>query len=35
MYGSTSSNTVVTSNQYNSQEKELPLTGLNINHLDK
>jgi len=35
IYGSTSSSTVVTTNQYHSQEKELPLTGLSINHLDK
>lgn len=34
IYGSTSS-TVVTTNQYNSQEKELPLTGFTISHLDK
>jgi hypothetical protein len=35
IYGSTSSSTVVTTNQFNSQEKELPLTGFTINHLDK
>lgn len=35
VYGSTSSSTVVNTNPYNSQEKELPLTGFSINHLDK
>lgn len=35
IYGSTSTSTVVTTNQYNSQEKELPLTGYTINYLDK
>lgn len=36
MYGSTPTSTVVTTtNQYNPQEKELPLIGLTINHIDK
>lgn len=35
IYGSTSTSTVVTTSQFNSQEKELPLTGLTINYLDK
>ncbi|VVC25973.1 Hypothetical protein CINCED_3A011321 [Cinara cedri] len=35
IYGSTSTSTVVTANQYNSQEKELPVTGLTVDHLDK
>ncbi|XP_026807089.1 E3 ubiquitin-protein ligase UBR4 isoform X1 [Rhopalosiphum maidis] len=35
IYGSTSTSTVVTSNQFNPQEKELPLTGFAVNHLDK
>lgn len=35
IYGPTSNSSVLTTNQYNSQEKELPLTGFTIEHLDK